>query len=144
MLPFNQIPSLGLSLLKNRYARSKPSGYSLMEMVIAMSITTILLAGLSGTFAIVTKSQTQLENRFATTFKHSTVPQQMVENLELASAIVSYSATAIEFEIPDQSGDGWPEKIKYEWTGSNGPNAKNQNDLQRPNRNRCGNRCNKF
>jgi hypothetical protein len=81
------------------------------------------MVGLASTLSIAAKNQSQSDTLFAATFKNASIPQQMVEDLEHATSIVSNSATAIEFEVPDRNDDGYPEKIKYSWTGASGNNA---------------------
>jgi hypothetical protein len=41
----------------------------------------------------------------------------MAAELQYATAINQRSATLIEFTVPDRSGDGVPETIRYEWSG---------------------------
>jgi hypothetical protein len=95
----------------------------MIELVVSMAISSLLMVGLAGSLSIAAKNQSQSDGQFAATFKNASVPQQMVEDLELATSIVSNTATAIEFEVPDRNGDGYPEKVKYSWTGASGSNA---------------------
>jgi prepilin-type N-terminal cleavage/methylation domain-containing protein len=103
--------------------RALRAGYSLVEVVVAMSVMAILMVGMTSTLYVHSKNRTQDSTIFAATEQHHAAARQIFEDLTYASAIVEYSSTAIEFEVPDRDSDGYPERIRYEWMGSSGGNA---------------------
>jgi hypothetical protein len=46
--------------------------------------------------------------------------EQLIADLQYATSINTSSAATIEFTVTDRSGDGFPEVIRYEWSGAAG------------------------
>lgn len=94
-------------------------GFSLAEMLVAMAITTIVLGG--AVTAIGVGGQTFR----AATGGMAAAPTldgmaQMSADIELALQFTESTATAISFYVPDRTGDGAPDLLRYAWSGSDG------------------------
>ncbi len=94
-------------------------GFSLAEMLVAMAITSIVLGG------AVTAIGVGGQSFRAATGGMATAPAldglaQMSADIELALRFTESTATAISFYVPDRTGDGAPELLRYEWGGSDG------------------------
>lgn len=98
---------------------SQQPGFSLAEMLVAMAITTIVLGG--AVAAIGVGGQTFR----AATGGIAAAPTldgmaRMSADVELALHFTESTATAVSFYVPDRTGDGAPDLLRYAWSGSDG------------------------
>ena len=95
-------------------------GFSLIELVAAMAITTILLAAIASTVALATKAIPTNNDAFSAPMNAGRVVDQMAGELESALMVLQQTSTSITFTVPPRNGDTTPEKISYSWTGPSG------------------------
>lgn len=95
-------------------------GFSLIELVAAMAITTILLGAIASTVAIATKAIPQASDAFSAPMNAGRVVDQMAGELESALLVLQQTPTSITFSVPPRNGDATPEKISYSWAGPSG------------------------
>jgi prepilin-type N-terminal cleavage/methylation domain-containing protein len=100
----------------NLYVR----GFSLIELVAAMAITTILLAAIASTVALATKAIPQTNDAFSAPMSAGAVVDQMAGELESALLVLQQTPTSVTFTVPARNGDATPEKISYSWAGPSG------------------------
>lgn len=106
--------------MKRQGRRSdRRAAYTLLEMVIAASVGSILLAGLAGTIAASMQSwsATLSPRREA---KTSEATRRMHNDLQSALEFIERTDRAATFLIPDRDGDGARETIRYAWSGTPG------------------------
>lgn len=95
-------------------------GFSLVEVMVAIAILTILLLSLGSVVALATKALPPATPPATdTTSTHESL-RVLARDLELASTITIATATTLEFRVADRNSDGQPETIRYAWTGSPG------------------------
>lgn len=96
------------------------SGYSLVELIVAMSSATLLLAGL-GSAVIVTSRAFRPEGMVEYQRTQATwVEHMLMADLRLARQFIERTATAATFTVPDRDGDGIPDRLRYAWSGVSG------------------------
>lgn len=98
----------------------KRRGFSLIELVAAMGITTILLAAIASTAFIATRAIPQTNDAMSSSTTAARVVDQMAGELESALLVLQQTPTSITFTVPPRNGDAAPEKICYSWAGPSG------------------------
>jgi len=96
----------------------RQSGYTLIEMVLALAITTILLMGMSASIVIASRTVGDGMDVVGLTLRTSDVLGEVNSDLSMAQAFVDRSSSAVTFCVPDRDGDGKSDLVRYWWTGS--------------------------
>ena len=98
-----------------------------VELMVSIPSAAMLVAGLGACITLMLRSNSK-DGIFYQSIQHvADTSTQMAMEIEMATAIASVSSTAIEFSVPDRTGDYLPEQIRYEW----GLDAKSQGCLYR-------------
>src|ERR1043165_1184043 len=95
-------------------------GFTLLEVVLGLAITSILLGAMGSLIVIASKvvpDKTPISNK---AISGAAALELLTSDLAQATAIVSGTATSIEFKVADRDGDGQPEDIQYTWAGAGG------------------------
>jgi hypothetical protein len=106
--------------MATRTSISRSRAFSLIELVAAMGITTILLAAIASTVLIATNAIPQTNDAFSGPMTAARVVDQMTGELESALQVLQQTPTSITFTVPPRNGDTTPEKISYSWAGPSG------------------------
>lgn len=106
--------------MNGRAAKSHARAFSLIELVAALGITTILLAAIASAVIIATRALPQTNDAFSAPMSAGRVVDQMSGELESALLVLSQTPTSISFTVPPRNGDTVPEKITYSWAGTSG------------------------
>jgi type II secretory pathway pseudopilin PulG len=101
--------------------RSRRHGYTLVELLVTLGTGSIVLAGLSSTLYI--SSQTLRTDSTATSdgSRSALALSQLTSDLRLALDFTERSSTAATFTVPDRTGDGAVDTIRYSWAGTDSP-----------------------
>lgn len=78
------------------------------------------MVGLSSAMFVSLQTLTTSSTITGSSIQTSQTLDKLVTELQSAVYVSERSATAIGFTIPDQTGDGYNERIRYSWTGSAG------------------------
>ncbi len=105
-------------------------GFTLAELIIAMASSTLLVAGMGS--AIFIAIQAAEEDTVAgETIEGSLLADEIAEDVRAAVGFRERTANAITFSVADRNGDGYPEVIRYSWSGTAGdPLYRTQNGTQ--------------
>jgi hypothetical protein len=106
--------------MSGQAAKSRTRAFSLIELVAALGITTILLAAIASAVMIATKALPQTNDAFSSPMSAGRVVNQMAGELESALLVLSQTPTSISFTVPPRNGDTVSEKITYSWAGPSG------------------------
>jgi prepilin-type N-terminal cleavage/methylation domain-containing protein len=92
--------------------------FTLLEMLLAMVITTIIVAAIAGSSQIMfrTANLSQTAPASGAVVARSAV-DRIAEDLKLATSIPEQSASALTVTVPDRNSDSTPETIRYAWSG---------------------------
>ncbi|MCA9289887.1 MAG: prepilin-type N-terminal cleavage/methylation domain-containing protein [Phycisphaerales bacterium] len=97
--------------------RTARRGLSLIEVVSALVITSILMLAMGSTIAIATSAIPAGRSTAETTIRQRDVMERMIADLRLANSLLNLDRGAdITFTVPDRNGDGQDETIRYAWT----------------------------
>jgi hypothetical protein len=113
------LPAIDSGIMKRIPHNVSHCGHTLMELVVAMVMSTMLLAGLAAVMFIAS------ETAYApTAAAHRTeaadVVHQICGELRHATLIIQQTPQMLEFVVADRNGDGKAEKICYQWSGTTG------------------------
>ena len=92
-------------------------GHTLIELVIAMTSATVLMAGMGGTIYIASRALDDGGSNAVRKIKDAEVLGQLTRDVEFALSFNERTDTAITFTVPDRDGDNLPETIRYAWSG---------------------------
>lgn len=102
-------------------SRRQPA-FTLVEMVLSMALASIVLLAI--TSAIVLASQAlpdaDDETTLAATLDAGSGLARLTGEVRFAMHFSELTATAVTFSVPDRDGDGYPDRIRYHWSGKVG------------------------
>jgi hypothetical protein len=96
--------------------RRRPFGHSLMEVVAAMVVATILVTGL-GTVMMIGRQVAFTPSAPGHRIKASDIVNQLAANLRYATLLIEQSPYVLDFVVADRNDDGVAERIRYQWSG---------------------------
>ena len=100
--------------------RRRRGGYSLIELVLSLSVTSLLVAGISAAMVVASRSQEHASGPVRSLRQAGLATRQLADELGTALSITQPGTKAITFSTPDRNGDGSPETVRYEWSGVDG------------------------
>ncbi|MCG3180431.1 MAG: hypothetical protein BIFFINMI_02792 [Phycisphaerae bacterium] len=97
--------------------RLRRRGVTLLEVILTIGIAAILL-GASVSMLFVAQQAVASGAESAESLSQESVAMQMITtDLSLATSFSERTDTAVTMTVPDRSGDGQPETIRYAWSG---------------------------
>ena len=94
-------------------------GYTLVEMVAALAIVSILMLGV-GSAMLVASRAVDPGTRPRVTHTAAEAAARVAGDIEFAVAFTERAAHAVTFTVADRDGDGSEETIRYAWSGAAG------------------------
>ena len=91
-------------------------GHTLMELVVAMTAGTFLIAGM-GSVMFIGRQIAYTPSDVTRRATASDVVAQICDELRYATSIIEQTPQILEFVVADRNGDGTAEKFRYEWSG---------------------------
>lgn len=98
---------------------TRARGLSLVELLVAMAMSSTVLVGAVAAIGIGGRAF-RASTEGVRSASAMDVLEEVSADIELALAFTERSETATEFYVPDRTGDGAPELIRYTWSGTNG------------------------
>jgi prepilin-type N-terminal cleavage/methylation domain-containing protein len=95
-------------------------GFTLVEVVLASVILSIILLGLHSAMMLAWRASPERDSTNSSTSSAGQALDLLSADLAYAKSINASSATSIEFVVPDRTGDGATDTIRYSWTGTKG------------------------
>jgi prepilin-type N-terminal cleavage/methylation domain-containing protein len=100
--------------------RHRKSAYTLIELVMAMAVFTVLLGGVSASLFIAARSVPGEDDATFAMVDGSRAADRLADELKSALWLIEHTATAVTFTVPDRNADHMPERIRYAWSGTAG------------------------
>lgn len=94
----------------------KRSAHSLVEMVVAMTVTSVLVLGLTSSLIISVKMLPNGDSASTRSLVTAQILDGISTELENAVHITERTSTSFGFTVPDRNGDGIAERIRYSWS----------------------------
>ena len=95
-------------------------GFTLLEMLVAMMIVSVLLVGMGSAVLISRQAVPDGKKGASAALGAAEAMDRLAGDLFYASSILSSSATDVSFMVADRNGDGASETIRYYWSGTSG------------------------
>jgi Tfp pilus assembly protein PilW len=95
-------------------------GYSLVELMIALPMATLLMAGLAASVHLAGRSIPSETNLASATLAAGNGLELFAQELQYAAIVNTRTTTVVEFTLPDRNGDASGETIRYQWSGTAG------------------------
>lgn len=92
-------------------------GMTLLELMVNVSIAGIIVAGIQASIFVALKSLPNANGSAQSSIQSSKIIDQLATELESAIYITEHTATTLGFTLPDRTGDGIPERVRYAWSG---------------------------
>ena len=102
-----------------RRAARRPSGLTLMELVVSMIATSALLVGMSSAVFLASRAS-RPGSTASGVIEASLTAGQIATELGSARSVTEYTLTSIAFTVADRDSDGKPELIRYAWPANLG------------------------
>ena len=106
-------------ILRQTSSRGR-SAFTLVELILSVTIMGILMTGLASAIVIVTYAVPSGDSLAITIVDAAEVSDQIVEELRPAIWITEHTGTSVAFTVADRDGDYVPERIRYEWSAAPG------------------------
>lgn len=106
--------------MTSRAIHLRVHAFTLIEMMLSTAIIAIILLGVQSAIVLAAKAAPNRTTGNSATLSSAAAMDLFSADLSCATSIVSMSASAIEFTVPDRNGDNAAETIRYSWTGSSG------------------------
>lgn len=107
-------------------------GYTLLELIVSLTTSLAILAGISSAILLATKSLETSGTPSANVVDAADAADLMAADLGMALKFTEQLPTAVTFTVPDRDGDSQPETIRYAWSGSGGSLTRQVNNLPSP------------
>ena len=89
--------------------------FTLLELVIAISIMSILAGAATGVVMFSARHTAQAADDDQKSLQARDILDEIAAEVALALNFTETQADAVSFTVPDRSGDGIAESIRYEW-----------------------------
>ena len=94
-------------------------GFTLAELLVAMTISTTVMMGAVAAIGIGGRAFRSATQGLESTHAMDGL-SRMVADIERAIHFDELTATAVGFYVPDRTGDGAPDHLRYAWSGVSG------------------------
>ena len=92
-------------------------GFTLLEMILGLTIMAILLGAMVASIAIATRCVDDQSGPAAQTMTAAGALEEINADLSLALRFTERTPGAVTFVVPDRNGDGADETLRYAWSG---------------------------
>ena len=100
---------------------SRRGGFTLIELSVGLIASSILLIGLTGSLFLATQANRTDLGPFRNSSAAAFALDEVTRELSYATKVRSVTpGRSIEVEIPDRTGDGAADVVRYEWSGTAG------------------------
>lgn len=99
---------------------STRTGFSLVELVMAMAVSSILVGAMAVALITASSALERGEGAFASDRATGDALADLQSDLAEATEFYERTSTSVWFSVPDRDGDDLPEHIRYSWSGKIG------------------------
>lgn len=97
--------------------QKKQSGFTLVELLLTVTVMTVLLGGLASAVLLASHALPDPKNPMTAVTDGSGVLEQISSEIYCATNVTQRTPTSITFTVADRNADGNPEIISYRWSG---------------------------
>lgn len=96
---------------------STPTAFTLVEMVLSLAIVAVLVGAMTSVMTLSLRAIDDRINPAGKTVRAAEAADLILADLAVAIAFTERTETSVSFTVPDRTGDGLPETIRYAWSG---------------------------
>lgn len=96
------------------------AGFTISEILVSMSISSILLIGISSALFVASNIEKDTNSRTKGLFSAGDALDGLLRDLALATSVSGRTPTSIAFMVQDRDANSSPESIEYSWAGTPG------------------------
>jgi len=105
----------------DRPARPAPRrGFTLIEAVISLAILSIIVVALGSAMLIASRAVPDADSPTQRILDAGQALECVASELCYALSVAQPTENSLEFTVPDRTGDGAPETVRYAWSGAAG------------------------
>ncbi|MBL8990838.1 MAG: prepilin-type N-terminal cleavage/methylation domain-containing protein [Phycisphaerae bacterium] len=104
--------------------------FTLLELLTALAVSGVVLAGIGSALLAAARALPPKSDPVAASLSAAEAVATLTDDLRFATTVTTATATAVQFTVPDRTGDGTPETIRYEWPAPGGPLLRTFNGAQ--------------
>lgn len=94
--------------------------FTLVELVVSSAVAGLIILGLASAVLLVSRAIPSETSAPAAISSAASVVDALVRDVQYALSVVERGSRVFEVTVPDRTGDGTPETIRYEWNGKAG------------------------
>jgi prepilin-type N-terminal cleavage/methylation domain-containing protein len=106
--------------------RHGAAGFTLVELLVAMTVMAILMGALTSAVLIASRAVPAANDPVVATLAAGSEVDTLADDLRYATVFTVLQPHAVQFTVPDRTGDASPEDIRYEWSGVPGEPLRRQ------------------
>jgi prepilin-type N-terminal cleavage/methylation domain-containing protein len=95
-------------------------GYTLIELVLAMIVAGLLMAGMASALVVAGRAADTATGDAEAVVDSRQALDRIAADLNHATGFVSHTTTSVTFTVPDRDGNNTAETISYSWSGTAG------------------------
>ena len=101
-------------------ARPERGAFTLLELLVAMTAASVLMAALGSVFVLASRALPQGQGELTSAPLAARALERLGADVACAVALPSGTATGLTVSVPDRTGDGSAETVVYAWDGTPG------------------------
>ncbi len=94
----------------------RPFGFTLVELVVALAIFTVIVGVLGTTLFVAQRGTETIGKQTASIVVARQLIDRVADDLARTVGLSTQTDTLVQFEIPDEDGDGFSEIVRYRWS----------------------------
>jgi prepilin-type N-terminal cleavage/methylation domain-containing protein len=106
--------------------RHRAAGFTLLELTVALTVMAILMGAMTSAVLIASRAVPTSNDPVVATLAAGSEVDALADDLRYATAFAVLQPHVVQFSVPDRTGDGSPEEIRYEWSGTPGEALRQQ------------------
>jgi len=106
--------------LSLRSQRGAPAGFTLIELVIVLGVSSMLLLSLSAALSATLSTTAEVSDQLSAWHVVSDALLKMEGELRAATSVIATQVGRVCFYVPDITGDDAPDLVEYNWGGNAG------------------------
>lgn len=106
--------------MRNKTHANHRRALTLLELAVSLVSSMTLIGGLAASIYLSSQALPSNENASKQKSKAAAVLRDLMADVSVAISFTERTSRAITFRVPDRSGDGSPDVIRYAWSGTAG------------------------
>lgn len=99
---------------------TRRKAFTLLEMILSLVILSMVMLAAQSSIMVAAKAVPTGSSVAEATAQCASVMDELVGDLRYARSFSVMTERCVEFTVPDRTGDGQPETIRYWWSGETG------------------------